>query len=135
MKKLFSLLLVSTLVVCAGCTNWERQTFQTLAASKATIDQAQVDYEAGKLIPHNQLAYTTINSAKIAQAAAVNQMVAYEQLKSTGGSASALAVDESQVVAAVAELPTIIIQVKALYTTGAKVDLTKVVITTTSGVK
>lgn len=111
---LFALALLPA-VALAGCTNWERATFQTLAASQATINQAQTDYEAGSAIPHNQAAYTVITAAKLAHNTAVNHMVVYEQLKATGASADALAEAENQTTAAVAELPGLITQIKALY--------------------
>lgn len=114
------------LLAVAGCTNWERQTYQTLAASQATINQAQADYEGGTAIPHNQAAYTTINTAKTAQTAAVNQMVAYEQLKATGAPASALTAAEAQVETALTQLPAIIAEIKALYTTTPTVAVKKV---------
>lgn len=114
---LFALAVLPALAL-SGCTNWERATFQTLSASQATINQAQADYEAGTAIPHNQAAYTVITAAKLAHDTAVNQMVVYEQLKATGASASALAEAENQTTAAVAELPGLITQIKALY--GAK---------------
>jgi len=114
---LFALAVMPALAL-SGCTNWERATFQTLSASQATINQAQADYEAGTAIPHNKTAYTAITAAKLAHDTAVNHMVVYEQLKATGASASALAEAENQTTAAVAELPELITQIKALY--GAK---------------
>lgn len=116
--KLTVLLLLACMLplgLLAGCTNWERATFQTLAASKAVIDQAQADYEAGKVIPHNEAAYTVINKAKAADSLAVTAMAGYEQIKATGGSASALASAETTVTVALADLPAALADVKALY--------------------
>lgn len=109
--------LALALLAATGCTNWERSTFQALSASKATIDQAQADYEAGTAIPHNQAAFNAINLAKQAQTTAVNQMVAYEQLKATGATPAALTIAQSQVAAALADLPALITAIKALYAT------------------
>lgn len=74
-----------TLCLClAGCTSFERSTFQTLSASKAVLDQAQTDYEAGTPIPHNQCAYALINDGKAAQTVAVDAMLVYEGEKAAG---------------------------------------------------
>jgi hypothetical protein len=120
MKNKFFAYAAITLVLFAtvGCTNWERTTFQTLAASKATIDQAQVDYEAGTVIPHNLAAYQAINTAKQAQITAVNAMVVYEQLKATGATPTALNTAQVEVVTALSELPSLIVKIKALYIGG-----------------
>lgn len=98
-----------------GCTSWERTTYQTLAASKAAIDQAQADYESGKL-PHSQTVYDAVNKAKAAQTLAVNSMVTYEQMKATGASQSALQTAQNDVTIALQALPTILADIKALYT-------------------
>lgn len=113
-------ILMLVTVGMVGCTNWERTTFQTLSTSKATIDKAQADYEVGTVIPHNQAAFTAITAAKMAQTLAVNHMVTYEQLKATGASSSALAEAQTQTTTALAELPALIIQIKALYNPGVK---------------
>ena len=124
------LLLLIPALGLSGCTSWERTTFQTLAATKADIDAAQAAYEvsqptgkcpvpsASVCLPHTQAVYEAIGTAKISQTLAVNQMVAYEQLKATGATASSLQVAESQVVAALSQLPPEITQLKALYTGG-----------------
>lgn len=100
----------------AGCTNWEKAAYQSLAASKAAIDQAQADYESGKL-PHSVPVYDAVNKAKAAQTFAVDALVTYEQMKATGASAGALATAQADVETALASLPTILADVKALYTT------------------
>lgn len=75
-------------IVAAGCNDWERTTFQSVAASKAVIDQAQVDYEA-RTIPHTTCAYNLINKAKAAQTTAVDALLVYEQVKAFKGNLSA----------------------------------------------
>lgn len=97
-----------------------RTNFQALAATKAIIDQAQADYEAGIAFPHNAKAYTVINKAKAAQALAVNAMVKYEQLKSQEASAGMLATAQTNVETALADLPNLIASIKGLYITGGK---------------
>lgn len=99
-----------------GCNTWERTTFQTLSASKAVIDQAQADYEAGTITKTAQ-AFALINSAKKAQTAAVDAMVAYETIKASGGTSSALSTQQQVVVAALAVIPQLIVEIKALYGT------------------
>jgi hypothetical protein len=119
-----SILLASlslALMVMAGCSNWERSTYQSLAASQATINQVQADYETGTAIAHNASAYKAINSAKAAQTLAVNTFVAYEEVKAAGGTTASLTALETDVTVALAKLPTVIADVKALYTaTGSK---------------
>lgn len=80
----------SLMCICllAGCSSWERTTFQTLSASKATIDGAQAAYEA-RTIPHNQCAYDVINKAKATQTLAVDAMMTYETAKGTSAATAA----------------------------------------------
>ena len=108
--------LALALLAVVGCTNWERTAYQTLAASKATINQAQADYEVGTSIPHNASAYKAINTAKDVQTVAVNALVTYESLKANNGTTDALAKAQADVATALGQLPTIIQSVKALYT-------------------
>jgi hypothetical protein len=110
MKKLLSISLVS-LCLLAGCSSWERTTFQTLSASKATIDTAQADYEA-HTIPHVQCSYDLINKAKAGQTLAVNAMLTYETAKTTTGATAAQAVVDTDLT----QLVPIIASVKTLYT-------------------
>jgi len=117
-----SALILFAVMFQTGCSSFERTTFQTLAASKAVIDQAQVDYEA-RTIPHTQAIFTVITQAKAVQATAVQGMVVYEEIKSANGSASALSLQQQVVIIALANLPPAIADVKALYTlptTGGK---------------
>lgn len=119
MAKAPVLLLVAALGVASvglgGCSNWERQTYQTLAATQATINQAQDDYEAGTL-PHNELAFEAVNKAKDAQKLAVQAFAAYEQLKQAKGSQTAIDAQQQIVAQALGLLPGLIVDVKALYT-------------------
>ena len=82
-SKLAALLVASVLLGAlglTGCNDFERKTFQTLSASKALIDQAQIDYETGTL-PHTQASYEAINKAKEAQLVAVRAFQQYEAAK------------------------------------------------------
>jgi hypothetical protein len=114
-RALFAAVLAILTVGMVGCTNWERAAFQTLSTSQAVINQAQTDYEAGTVIPHNTAAYTAINAAKAAQTLAVNGMVTYEEIKAAGGTTASLTAAQNDVSVALANLPTIIANVKALY--------------------
>lgn len=103
-------------VSLAGCTDFERKTYQTLAASKAVIDQAQDDYESGK-IAKTQAAYNAINHAKDAQAAAVQSFKEYETLKLVVKSGGNLPEKQQAVSDALAQLGPLVATVKQLYTT------------------
>jgi len=102
MKRILPLLLC---LLLAGCSDWERTTFQTLSASKATIDGAQAAYEA-RTIPHNQCAYNIINKAKAAQTLAVDAMMTYETTK-TGTAQSVVEADLAQLSPIVASIGTL----------------------------
>ena len=103
-----------TLGVLTGCTNWEQDTFKSLAASKAVIDQAQTDYEA-RTIPHTTPVYAAITNAKNAQAVAVNGLLAYEELRTANGTAGALGAQQQLVITALNQLPPLIASIKTLY--------------------
>ena len=116
MKRIAVALLAVAAIGLAGCTSWERTTFQSLSTSQAVINQAQDDYEVGTVIPHNTAAYNAINTAKKAQTTAVNLMVTYEEIKATGGTKASLDAAQADVDIALANLPTIIANIKALRT-------------------
>ena len=110
----------------AGCTNWERTTFNTLSTSKATLDTLQADYEAGcpatpvigtPCLPHNTLAYNAITKAKDADTLAVNAMVVYEEEKAAG---TDLTQQQQIVTTELAELPALIADVQALFNKGGQ---------------
>jgi hypothetical protein len=105
-----SLLLIPILLAVLGCNTWERNTFNTLAASKAVIDTAQSDYEA-KTIPETKCAYAIINDGKAAQTAAVNGMLTYEGLKASKGNVTA---QEAVVTSELLALAPLVIQVQSL---------------------
>jgi hypothetical protein len=105
------------LVACAvGCNSFERTTYQTLATSKAVIDQAQADYEA-RTIPHTQPVYVAITTAKQAQTTAVDAFLTYEQVKQAKGDTDA---QQQIVVVALGRLPVMIADIKAFYPQGGK---------------
>lgn len=108
MKKFIAILACA--LCLTGCTNWERDTFNTLASSKAVIDGSQSAYEA-RTIPHNTCAYNLINKAKAAQSTAVDAMLTYEQVKSAKGNLEA---QEAVVVSDIALVAPIIAQIQTI---------------------
>ncbi len=70
------LAVVMAVVSLIGCSSWERQTFQTLAASKAVVDQAVQDYNAGS-IEQSQVNHDAIDKARHAHDAAVDAFHVY----------------------------------------------------------
>lgn len=114
-RKSAVLVLSVAALLTTGCNNFERTTFQTLAASQPVIDKAQDDYEARK-IPKTQCAFAVINDAKAVQTSAVNGMIVYEQLKATDKDLTA---QTAQVAAIIVTLPPLVVKVKALYTNPA----------------
>jgi hypothetical protein len=110
--KLARLSVFLALPLLFGCTNFERNAFNSLAASKAVVDQAQADYTA-KTIPENACTYALINNAKAAQTVAVDSMLLYETEKSAGANLTA---QEAAVTQDLAAIVPIVVQVKALYT-------------------
>lgn len=97
------------LLCVVGCSDWERTTFQTLSASKATIDGAQSAYEA-RTIPHTACVYGVINKAKAAQTLAVDAMMTYETAKASTGATAA----QNVVTADLAQLAPIVASIGTL---------------------
>jgi len=65
-----AIITVLLLPLIAGCNDWERGTFQALAASQAVIGQAHTDYTA-RTIPQTHCANAFISNAVTADSAAV----------------------------------------------------------------
>src|SRR5579872_5409456 len=109
----------------AGCADFERKAFQTLAADKAVIDQAVKDYNSGTL-PQVAAARTAIDDARSAHNAAVESFLYYEQVKSSYAAAKSAGKDLSQleqqmlaaqsaVTAALSHLDELVQAIKATY--------------------
>lgn len=86
------LALALVLVFCAAsaCTNWEHRTYATLNASKAVIDQAGADYNAGKL-SQTKAVHDLIQAARDAQTVAVHSFESYAVAKVGGADPTELA--------------------------------------------
>ena len=109
---LTSLALLSMAVI--GCTDWDKVAYQTLATSKAVIDQAQSDYN-NKAIPQTQANYNIIAKANGSQNKAVNALLLYEEAKAAGGTTASLTALQSDVTTDLALLPALIQDVKGIY--------------------
>jgi len=105
-RSLFTVLII----LLAGCNSWERTTFQTLSASKATLDNAHAQYEA-RAIPQTKCAYALINNGNAAQAVAVNGFLDYKKVKDAKGD---VAGQEAIVTGELASLAGLVVQVEAL---------------------
>lgn len=115
--KLAALLVASLLLGSfglAGCNDFERKTFQTLSASKALIDQAQIDYETGTL-PHTRASYDAINKAKDAQIAAVRAFQGYEAAKLAVNQNSDVTVQMAALNSALSSLGPTVADIKHIY--------------------
>ena len=99
-----------------ACDEFELSAFQTLSASKAVLDVAQTDYEAGTPIPHNKCAYALINDGKAAQTVAVNAMLTYEGVKAAKGDLSAVT---ATVTADLVALAPLVVRVQTLISSPA----------------
>jgi hypothetical protein len=78
-------LIVSATAALAACNSWDKQTYQALAASKAVIDQAASEYNAGQ-VPQTATVRNLIAKARTAQTAAVEAFQAYAAAKLVGSS-------------------------------------------------
>lgn len=111
------------LICCTGCSKFEKTSFQTLSASQAVVDTAQADYIQGTKIKQTPQSYAVINKAKQVQDTAVDGLLAYHDLSVAAvKNPSAIANAQGVVVAALAELPQVIIDVKALYNSAPPVQ-------------
>jgi hypothetical protein len=104
MKKI---VLLAVCLLTIGCTNWEKDAFVSLSASRALIVQAKADY-AAKTIPNTKCTATLIDDAQTAQNSARDAMVVYE----TGKTAS----NQAAATLALADIVPLIAEIKTVYT-------------------
>ncbi len=115
----------------AGCTGWEKTTYQSLAAAQDALNSAQTAYEvsaatgncaaaiaqvpAVACIPHTAAAYKSITDGKVVWKTAADGMIAYETLKAANAGTDALTKAQNDVAAALGQVGIIITDVKSLY--------------------
>jgi hypothetical protein len=104
-----------TVIALAACSTWEQQTYQVLSASKATIDQAAADYNAGTL-PQTKEVNAIIAKARVAQTDAVHAFQVYASLKVAKQNAANVAAQQQAVMQAATGLAQLVTDIQALYT-------------------
>ena len=100
-------------LILAACSSWDHTTYQTLAASKAVIDQAAADYNAGTL-PKTAAVKAVIEKAQGAQRAAVTAFEAYAVAKTAGDPSATVEQKKQAVIQAVALVAQVVAEIKAL---------------------
>ena len=101
---LFGVIVISLL--SAACSSWERQTYQTLAATRAVINQAVRDYQSGA-IPRTPASYAVIHRARLADEAAVRAFETYAELRLGSQNTSQIAAAQAMVKTLMLQLPAI----------------------------
>lgn len=131
---LLTAVLVGGFAVMTGCEDWERSTYQTLAASQKVVNQARDDYRfasnhslsecqtrvklgQGGCIANTAASYKAINEATDVQTAAVEAFAAYERVKIVG-TAEDVAAKQKELAELVVRLPAITSAIRALYSGG-----------------
>jgi len=112
-RKLRVAALIPLLLILVACSNWEQKTYQTLAASKAAIDTAAAQYNAGQL-PQTTTVFNLITQARAAQKTAVDLMIQYEEMKAANDTSAQLQTQQQAVIAAVGQVATVIADIKSL---------------------
>jgi len=109
-----SFVLIALFVVLSGawaCTNWEHQTYASLSASKAVIDEAGAQYNAGK-IPQTKAVKAAIEHARQVQTTAVHAFEAYAVAKVAGQPAATLEQRRQEVIAATAAVAQVVADIQ-----------------------
>jgi hypothetical protein len=101
-------------LLSAACSNWEHTTYQALAASKASIDLAGSDYNAGRL-PKTLPVKSIIERARQAQTVAVHAFEVYAVGKVVGDPNASLEQKRQAVVTAAAQVVGIVAEIQNLY--------------------
>ncbi|MDP9267244.1 MAG: hypothetical protein M3P27_02830 [Acidobacteriota bacterium] len=113
-KKLVVLSLVLSLVLLlAGCQSWEKATFQTLSGFKAAVDQAVADYNSGK-IPRTKANAELIEKARSLDKTSVQAFYLYAVAKVLGDPEKDLPAKKQAVAGAIAKVITLAKDIKAL---------------------
>lgn len=116
-RKLPTLLMLSLIVAgFAACSTWERTIYNSLAASKAVIDQAGRDYNAGA-IAQTAANRALIEKARAAQTVATEAFEEYALLRVSRQTAG-LSQQRQLVIQAVAQIAPLIEAIHELYSKG-----------------
>lgn len=114
LRHLTLLILVMTLALLAtGCSSWERQTYQSLAASKAVIDRVAADYATGA-IPQTVENRQAIERARLVQTAAVEAFRAYAEAKVAGQGSAGLDKLRLETISALQQIPAVLAPLQAI---------------------
>jgi predicted negative regulator of RcsB-dependent stress response len=116
-NKKILVLLAFLAVSLASCTDWERNTFQTLSASKAVIEQAGDDYN-NKKIQQTKEVYAILLKAGAIHNTANQAFLSYKKIKDAGANSTQLNAAIAEVNAAIQQLPGIIAKIKAIQAAG-----------------
>ena len=122
---IFALAVLLIVTAGFGCSSWERQTFQLLAADKGLIDQAFDDYNSGK-ISNTPAIHDLLNTAKSKHNDVTQLFLSYVQAEQQAksqcaqGCKDALAKQQALVVAALQELVPIIASIQGLISSEKK---------------
>ena len=117
LNKAIAAVAVLSLLLAAGCSDWERTAFQTLAASKGAVDSAVHDYNAG-----------VITKARAAHNQAVDAFHAYILIRvavQKGGGKTQADQDAARQAAQqlLTELPALLAELQKLVRTDPKAEL------------
>ena len=111
MKKLFgSAIITFAMFLSIGCNSFERDTYNTLAVSKAVIDKAGQQYNAGT-IPQTACIRGLITNARKAQQLGADDLLAYHNIVAAKGDPTAI---EAAVVGDIATLTTNVTAIKSI---------------------
>jgi hypothetical protein len=123
-----ALLIIPLLLFLSACSNWEQQTYKTLASAKATIDCATAGYNhndaqitqyctgvtvSSTYLPQTMQIDSILVKAGQAKDVAVNAMIAYEEAKAAKNSTD-LTTMQTNVNAAVVALSADIVEITQL---------------------
>jgi hypothetical protein len=117
-KGYIAIFLTFCTLAVTGCSSFERTAFQALTASKAIVDQAGKDYNAGT-IPQTAAIKAVIETARNAQDTAADSLKEYHALAKAKTTGQPLVDAQNKVVAALTNLKQIVTDIKK-FDTGAQ---------------
>jgi len=96
--------------LCVGCNQFERDTYNTLAVSKAVIDKAGQQYNSGE-IPQTACIQGLIINGRKAQQLGADDLLTYHNIVAAKGDPSAI---EAAVIGDIATLTTNVTAIKSI---------------------